>query len=392
MNLGLELTTNIHSLAYGGEGIVKHEGMTGFVYGALPGELVRSRVIEIKKNYFRSQLLEIIEPSPFRIIPRCPYFGRCGGCVYQHLSFEKQLEIKSLQLQELLKRISKIREVKISHIVPSPKSYNYRNQITIKLKKGQLGYIGIDNKKFVPIEECPIAKEPINIKLKEMLAKTNGEIIIKCGADGTVDLAFLESISQKGGYKILHEKIGDKIYYFSLSTFFQVNPYILPAILSQLKSILNLTPDTMLFDLYCGTGLFSIYLGPHVKSAYGIEVNPTAVKLAQKSTEDNNIKNCHFCSGKAEILFPDIYRKHKGNKNILLLDPTRQGLSEDMLRIIGETPLDQLLYISCEPSILARDLKSLYQNGYQVRDIIIADMFPQTKYMETLAVLSKTKV
>lgn len=388
MNTGDEITTKCTSLAYGGEGIIKHEGVTGFIRGALPGELVRSKVVEKKKNYFRSQLLEVIEPSPFRITPKCPYFNRCGGCIYQHLSYEKQLETKALQLQELLKRIGKISDVRISEVIPSPRIYNYRNQVTVKVKGNKLGYIGIDNKAFAPIEECAIAKEPINIKLKEITAKTNGEIIIKCGTDGTIDYAYKEAISQKGDYKLLYEKIDDKIFYFSLATFFQVNPYILPSILQKLKDMLDLTHDTILFDLYCGTGLFSIYLAPYVKNVYGIELNPSAVRLAQK----NNAGNCHFSAGKVEDLLPGLYEKYRGIKNIFIVDPPREGLNKDLLNYLKDISPNQLLYISCEPAKLARDLNFLLQNGYRISDIIVADMFPQTKYMETLVVLGKLPV
>lgn len=382
MKTGDELTTRIISLAYGGEGIVKYNGITGFIRWVLQDELVKARVIEVKKNYFRSRLLEILEPSPFRVTPRCSYFGRCGGCVYQHLSYEKQLEIKALQLEELLKRIGKISGITISKLIPSPRIYNYRNQITLRIKSDRLGYIGVDNKTFVPIEECPIAKEEINIKLKEITAMTSGELVIKCGADGSIDYAYKEAVSLKGNYKILHENIDDKIFYFSLATFFQVNPYILPSILHELKNILALDPDTTLFDLYCGTGLFSIYLAPYVKNVYGIELNPAAVKLAQKS----NIGNCHFVLGKAEDLTTGMCR---GKNNIFILDPPREGLNVDMLNYLKGNPLNQLLYISCEPAILARDLNFLCQNSYKINNIILADMFPQTRHMETLTFLTR---
>lgn len=382
MELGDELTPKVTSLAYGGEGVIKHNGITGFIRWVLPGELVNTRVTEIKKNYFRSQLLEIIELSPSRVTPRCPYFGQCGGCVYQHLSYEKQLEIKTQQLEELLKRIGKIPEVTISKVILSPKTYNYRNQITLKIKGNQLGYIGIDNKTFVPIEECPIAKEEINIKLKEITAKTNGELVIKCGADGTIDYAYREAVSEKGNYKLLHENIDNRIFYFSLSTFFQVNPYILPSILYELKGILDLGPDVTLFDLYCGAGLFSIYLAPYVKEVYGIELNPAAVRLGQKT----NIGNCRFITGNAEDAITGIRR---GKKDIFIVDPPRGGLSRDMLNYLKDMPPNQLAYISCEPAKLARDLNFLCQNSYRINTIILADMFPQTRHMETIILLSR---
>lgn len=398
MDIGAELTSRVTSLSYGGEGVIKYQDITGFIYGALTGELVKSRIIEIKKNYFRSKLLEILEPSPFRITPKCPYFNHCGGCVYQHLIYEKQLETKTSQLQELLQHIGKIPELKITRVIPSPAIFNYRNQLTLKLNRGQLGFIGIDNKTFVPIEKCLIAKEAINNKIPKIknelakgsrIKKLKGEIIIKCGADNTVDYAFSESISTGGDYKLLYEKIDDKIYYFSLATFFQVNPYILPFILSELKDTLNLNPPTVLSDLYSGTGLFSIYLSSSVKNAYGIEENKSAIKLAQKSAEKNNIKNCRFFEGKVENTFLEIYEKQKGDRNVFIVDPPRQGLSKDMLNYLKDYPSNQLVYISCEPAKLARDLNFLYKNGYKINNLIVTDMFPQTKHMETIAILAQ---
>lgn len=397
MDIGTELTSRVISIAYGGEGIIRHNGITGFIHGVLPCELVKSRIIEMKRGYFRARIIEILEPSPFRITPDCPHFNNCGGCVYQHLVYEKQLETKKFQLQELLQHIGKIAVARIPHIIPSPIVFNYRNQITLKIRSTELGFIGIDNKTFVPIERCHIAKEDINKKIPEIkneltkgaqIKKIQGEIIIKSGGDSTVDYAFSESVSPKGDYKLLYEKIDNKIYYFSLATFFQVNPYILPSILYQLKNILNLSPDTILFDLYSGTGLFSIYLSPFVKNTYGVETNPAAVRLAQKSAEENNIKNCRFSEGDVETIFPKVYPQYKGKKNIFILDPPRQGLSNDILNYLKNILPHQLVYISCEPARLARDLSFLCRNGYEIKDIIIADMFSQTKYMETLAVLA----
>lgn len=402
MNVGLEITSKITSLAYGGDGITKHESITGFVSGALPGELIKSKIEEIKKKFFRARLLEIIEPSPFRLFPPCKYFGRCGGCIYQHLSYEKQLEAKSAQLSNLLLRSAKITGPKISAIIPSPRLFNYRNQLSLKLKQLQngiqLGFLGFDNKTFIPIEKCLIAKDPINEKIHEIkkelskgakIRNISGEIIIKCGADNTVDYAFAESVSPRGQYKLLHEEIGDKIYYFSLASFFQTNPYILPSLLLELKTALNLDNDTALFDLYSGTGLFSIYLSSYIKNAYGIETNKNAVRLANKSAEANKIKNCRFFSGKTEDIFTNIYDQYKGRKNIFIVDPPRQGLCKETLDIFKNTHADQLIYISCEPSILARDLPYLSNAGYGIKEIILADMFPQTKHMETLAILKK---
>lgn len=402
MNIGTELISRVISIAYGGEGIIKYEDLIGFVHGVLPDELIRFHITEIKKNYFRANLLEVIEPSPYRKVPKCPYFNICGGCVYQHLIYEKQLEIKVSQLKELLKHIGKIPEIKTPKTILSPKIFNYRNQITLKVKtikdKILLGFIGLDNKTFAPIEKCLIARDPINNKIQEIknelekgirIKKIEGEIIIKCSANGETDYAFLESISPKADYKLLYEKIHDKTCYFSLATFFQVNPYILPSLLSQLKSSLDPAPSDTIFDLYSGAGLFSIYLAPYVKNIYAIEINPNAVRLAKKTVEENKIRNCHFFSGKVEELLPKIYEQYKGNKNTIIVDPPRQGLSKDVLRYIASIPIDKLVYISCEPARLARDLFFLSQNGYKVNDIIVVDMFPQTKYLETLVFLVK---
>lgn len=397
MNKGDEIICRAASLAYGGEAVIKHKDLTGFVRGLLPGESAKIQITEIKKNFFRGRLVAILEPSWFRTTPPCPYFNICGGCVYQHLAYEKQIETKQNQLQELLRHLGKISDAKISRIIPSPLIFNYRNHLTFKLKSKQLGFISADNKTFVPVEECKIAKDAINNKIAEIkkelskgmrIKEINGEIIVKCGADNTIDYAFSESISSKGNYKLLHEEINGKIYYFSLAVFFQVNPYILSLLLHELKNSLNLSPETTLFDIYSGTGLFSIYLSPYIKNSYGIEVNENAVKLAEKSAEANNIKNCGFFTGEAEDIAPEIFKNHKGKRNILILDPPRQGLNREILYFLKEIITEGLVYISCEPSRLTRDLQFLLQNGYELHNIILADMFPQTKHMETIAILS----
>jgi tRNA/tmRNA/rRNA uracil-C5-methylase (TrmA/RlmC/RlmD family) len=402
MNTGSEIINKVISIAYGGEGIIKEKDLTGFVPGAIPGELVKSKITDIKNNYFRSKLIEIIEKSPSRTIPPCPYFNMCGGCIYQHINYSHHCEIKIKQLKDLLSHLGKIQYEKEIKFIPSPKMYAYRNQLSVKTKtikeKLEIGFIGFDNKTFIPIEKCLIANENINIaikKIKQELAKSvkikkiNKDMIIKTGGDSAIDFAFSESMSQNGDYKLLEEKIDNKTYYFSLSTFFQTNPYIIPALLSELKDILQPTTEETLFDLYCGTGLFSIYFSSFVKNAYGIELNPGAIKLAKKTAEKNNIKNCRFIEGNADESFTKLFNQNKSNQNILILDPPRAGLSMEMLNQLKEIKTNKLVYISCEPSKLARDLSALCSSGYKIINIFVADMFPQTKHMESIAILTR---
>jgi 23S rRNA (uracil1939-C5)-methyltransferase len=158
--------------------------------------------------------------------------------------------------------------------------------------------------------------------------------------------------------------------------------------MSELKNILNFESSETLFDLYCGTGLFSIYFSSFVKSVCGIELNPSGIRLAQKTAEINNIKNCKFFEGNVSESFVEIFNRYKTGRDIIMLDPPRAGLSKEMTKFLTETKINKLAYVSCEPSRLSRDLNILCNNGYHITDIFIADMFPQTMHMETIAVLS----
>jgi len=402
MKLNDFVTAKISSLSFGAEGITLHEGLTGFVRGGLPGETVKFRITEIRKNLFKAEVLKIVETSPLRVEPPCPHFNKCAGCAYQHLDYSKQLEEKGKALEDLLIRIGKINNAKITRIITSPKIFNYRNQLTLKIKtiknSAKLGFIGFDNKTFIPIERCLIAKEEINRTMLEIenelskgvhIKRIDGEIVVKCAHDGTIGYGFTESISPKGDYALLSEKIEEKIYYFSLATFFQTNPSILPDLLSSLRQSLPMDSNTTIFDCYCGTGLFSIYLAPFVKNVFGIEINSGSVRLAKKTAEANAITNCVFMEGETEKLLPRIYDKNKSEQNIIILDPPRAGLSKDIMEYLLNNQLGAIIYISCEPSKLARDLNILSQNGYVINNIIAADMFPQTKHLETISILQK---
>lgn len=371
------MQTKIYSLGFGGEGIGKIDGKVAFIKNALPDELVDFKILKNTKKYLKGIATDIINKSSARINPVCKYYVICGGCQYQHLSYEKELFYKSAQVKDIFERIGKLRNINISHII-SDKEYNYRNTVTLHRGINGFGFFSDDNKTVINIDYCYLLNDTINDYLSQInnVRKSN----IKIKTDNNLNI-YTDIKNKYFINNILNHKL-----YFSSKAFSQTNTVVAEKILIKINEHISSDTETTLFDAYSGSGLFTYLIKGNFNKRIGIEEEPFAIGAAKKNK--NLLKNqvFHFINAKTEDVLFDVFNKYKSKRNILILDPPRTGLNNQLALLLSKKKLfDEIYYLSCYPPALARDLNIIFSNNnYSLRDIYIFDMFPRTKHIEVL--------
>ena len=391
---------------YGGEALARlPDGRAVFIPYALPDEELRIRLTEEKERYARGEIVEIIKPSPLRIQPRCLHFSECGGCHYQHVSYEEQLKIKKAIFVDQLERMGKLTDPPVEEIIPSPQEWNYRNQIQLHIsKEGEPGFLRHRSNQVVPIQECHLPEESLNqIWPSLSLEYIPGldRINLRSGEEGQDTLIVLESSDPKPiefsvdlALSAVHQGPGGEIvlagddftiipiqdipFVVSAGSFFQVNTGVAELIVDFLMEELPLHDDTLILDVYCGVGMFSAFLAPRVGKVIGIESDPKAGEdfLYNLAGYDN----VDFYDLPAENVIPFLDIK----PDIILLDPPRAGLSKKVLDSVVTMNPELITYISCDPATLARDADRFQKQGYVLQKSNLFDMFPQTFHIESV--------
>jgi tRNA/tmRNA/rRNA uracil-C5-methylase (TrmA/RlmC/RlmD family) len=369
LKIGDKLTLAIHDLAFGGEGVGRVDDFVVFVPFVIVGETVEVEITEVKKNFARAKLLRVITPAPERVTPECKYFTQCGGCQYQHIEYGAQLRFKHKQIADLFERFGKISRELVAPVIPCPSPYGYRNRIMIRsqwngpAKKLEIGFIRADNNFVVDIEECKIAEPALNEQIKEVRANP----------------------PPKGGIKVVL-RVQPENWDVPESSFFQNNFFLLPKLVETVRDFLKADGARHLIDLYCGVGFFGIETADAVDSFVGVEYDQLAIKAARKNAEVRKIQNGEFISAKVEEALPELLKKFSPEKTSVILDPPRKGCWPEALRLLRETRPAQVIYVSCHPATMARDLNILCADGvFELARVQPLDMFPQTQHVECVA-------
>ena len=375
-----------------GAGIAKPNDWVVFIPFALPGEKIRAKVWRNEANCSHADLIEILTPSPDRIEAHCQHFGVCGGCQYQNLPYEKQLEWKTEQVAELLVHMVGI-ELPVQAAIPSPKQWAYRSKITPHFQKPQpkqpipIGFLEHNRRhRLVDIYHCTIAMDEINADLqrardevkKNATSYKKGSTLLLRATDGKVETNHRNPVS---------EKVGDLTFNFLAGDFFQNNPFILKSFTGYAAEQAKGPDQKYLLDAYCGSGLFALTLAKNFEEVIGIEVSESSADWARRNALTNGIENAQFIAASAEHLFADI-QFPPGNTSVLI-DPPRKGCSEDFLQQLFNFGPSRVVYVSCNPATQMRDLKSFIARGYQLEEIQPFDLFPQTRHLECVITLSK---
>ena len=446
-----EYTMQVVSQGYEGEGIAKiNESYPIFIEGALKDEVVKIKIIKTNKNFAYGKLIEVIEPSKDRVEAVCPIYKRCGGCKIQHMSYKGQLDFKWQRVRDCIERISKLDKeiVKYPLGMENPLMYRNKVQLPIGMFNGQLkiGFFASRSHEIIDMETCFIQDHIAN-KIVEL---TRGWIkefnISTCNVDGEYEKSgvlrhlmirrgfktdevmvvlvtnkdelpykdefieiitnnipniksIIQNINSKNTNVILGEKlitlwgqetisdyIGEFKFNISPLSFFQVNPTQTDVLYSKALEYANLTGDETVFDAYCGTGTITLFLSKKAKKVYGVEIIKQAIDNANINAKENNVSNAEFFVGKSEEVIPSLI--DKGVKaDVIVVDPPRKGCDVKLLEAITKVSPKRIVYVSCDPSTLARDLKILDENGYKTIEVQPVDMFPQTAHIENVAKL-----
>lgn len=440
----------IDNLGYEGEGVGKIEGFTVFVPGALPGEEVNAKIVKVNKNFAYGKLNKIINPSPDRTEPKCT-LKRCGGCNLMHLSYDAQLKFKRQRVIDSLERIGNIKNPLVHDTIGMENPYRYRNkaQFPIGIKDGKViaGFYALKSHEVIDTPSCLIQDE-ISDKVMNIIkswANKNGvsvydektekgilrhvmvrkafktnEVMVVLVTNG-YDIPYIDelveilknniqnlssivqNINREKTNVVLGNKnktiygkdtitdyIGDLKFNISPLSFFQVNPVQTEVLYNKALEYANLTGDEAVIDAYCGTGTISLFLAQRAKKVYGIEIVKEAVQDAKKNAQENGISNAEFITGKSEEVIPDLY--NKGIKSdVIVVDPPRKGCDEELLRTIASMKPKRVVYVSCDPGTLARDLRYLVENGFDVAEVQPVDMFAMTGHVECVVLMSRVK-
>lgn len=387
-----EIELRIDALSNLGVGIGRLGGWVVFVPFCLPGELVKARVFRNDKNCSNADLVEVLEPSPERGEPKCPLFGTCGGCQYQHLSYEAQLAWKTRQVGELLQHMAGI-EFPVEPCVPSPKIWNYRSKITPHFdhpRQGEIGPIGfLPNGRrsgIIDVPQCPIAMEEINAVLpreRESFRQRGKQF--KKGA--TLLLRATEGRVETNPNAVVTEHVGDLSFDFLAGEFFQNNPFILPAFTGHAAAEAKAGGARFLVDAYCGSGLFALTLARHFEQVAGVEVSEAATDWARRNAESNGIANTRFLAASAEAIFADI--DFPAAETAVLIDPPRKGCSPEFLEQLVAFAPARVVYVSCDPATQVRDLAILQAGGFKLEKVQPFDLFPHTRHLECVMTLTR---
>lgn len=448
-----EYIFDIISQGYEGEGIAKIDNKYPiFIEGALKGEKVKVRIVKVNKNFAYGKLMEVLEASEERVNPSCAIYKRCGGCKLQHASYKAQLDFKWDRVKDCVSKIGKLDPSIVKYPLGMENPWRYRNkvQLPIGLINGEvkIGFFAPRSHDIIDMESCLIQDEigdkvvkltrewiekfnirPYNVDgeydekgiVRHIMIRrgfTTNEVMVVLVTNGEklphkeefVDLmvknipgikSVIQNINSKKtnvilglesktlwGEDTISDYIGDFRFNISPLSFFQVNPTQTEVLYGKALEYANLTGNEEVFDAYCGTGTITLFLSQKAKKVYGVEIIPQAIDNAWINAKENKVENVEFFVGESEVVIPDLI--NKGVKaDVVVVDPPRKGCDKKLLDAITNIDAKKIVYVSCDPSTLGRDLAILEENGYKTLEVQPVDMFPNTSHVENVAKLIK---
>ena len=444
------IEVTIEDLSEEGTGIGKFEGMTFFIKDAVIGDRVRAKIMKLKKTYGFARLMEVLTPSPDRVEPLCPVARQCGGCQIQAMSYEAQLAFKTRKVENNLKRIGKFEEIPMESIIGMEDPFHYRNKAQFPFGKNRdgkiiTGFYAGRTHSIIENTSCHLGKEVNEEILEKILAWMNAfhvepyneatgkglmrHSLIRCGfrtgeimvclvingrkipgeealVDSLKIIPGMTSISLNvnkektnvilgrevidlWGRPYIEDYIGEVKYQISPLSFFQVNPVQTERLYGKALEYAGLTGEETVWDLYCGIGTISLFLARKARKVYGVEIIPDAIEDARRNASLNGFTNTEFYVGKAEEVLPEKYEKEGVRADVIVVDPPRKGCDETLLSTMVKMQPERIVYVSCDSATLARDLRYLCDNGYELKRVCPADMFPQTVHVETVCCLHR---
>ena len=444
------LTLEIQDIGVDGEGIGKADGFTVFIKDAVPGDVVRVKIMKARKNFGYGRLMEILQPSPDRVEPVCPAARQCGGCQLQAISYARQLQFKENKVKSDLKRIGGFTDLPMEPIIGMEDPLHYRNKEQLPVgtaKDGRTvcGFYAGRTHSIIETRECALSIYPNHRITDRVLAymeqyhvapydektgkgtvrhilirygRSTGELMVclvingnrlpsedaltasLCEVPGMASVSLNRNTRRDNvilgdqirvlyGKPYITDKIGDISYQISPLSFYQVNPFQTEKLYRKALEYAALTGNETVWDLYCGIGTISLFLARSARQVYGVEIIPAAVENARENARLNGIGNAEFFCGKAEEVVPEQFEKNHIHADVIVVDPPRKGCDEQLLSTMVQMQPDRIVYVSCNSSTLARDLKYLCAEGYELKKVCPVDQFGMTVHVEVVSLLQR---
>lgn len=371
------------SIAYDNEKVV-------FVRYALPGERVRAKIYKEAKDYAMADPLEYLVTSPDRISPPCPYFGLCGGCDYQMVAYDTQIEYKSALVLETFRRIGHIELPGLTGIIKSPMPYNYRNTETFKVnpKARKIGFFRKDTKSTIDIKECLLAMPGINqalasVRYQNDFPPHNFKIRTTLDNDTVVHWIPCPDYQDRDVVEIVNAAGRSISFKISKDSFFQVNDTVIPLWIEKIVSFLDKDKSERILDLYCGIGLITLFVSYYARETVGVEISKSSIADANYNIKLNGIDtNVRFIEADVDATLSGL-----GYADVMIIDPPRRGIDRNVIDVLLGLSPKKIIYSSCKPATMARDI-ALLSEKYDIKEMVLVDMFPQTHHMEMLSLLT----
>ncbi|MGC9520416.1 MAG: 23S rRNA (uracil(1939)-C(5))-methyltransferase RlmD [Anaerolineae bacterium] len=404
------ITLELDAMAHGGEAIGRHEGRAIFVPYTIPGERVRAEIVDDHERYARARLVEVLEPSPARVDPPCPYFGqdKCGGCQWQHIDTPVQPRMKGLVTLDQLSRVGGFREPSVFEPIPDEVGWEYRNHALFRVDPdGRLGFLKARSHEVYPVDECLIIHPLLSgllhsldmtypeLEWLEMRAGTaTGDLMLLVQAKeeespslhvdfpvSIVQIRHDDAVAPLIGLDYVLERIHQREFRISATSFFQVNSSQAAKLVNIVMGALDLDGSEHVIDAYCGVGLFTAFIAEEASLVTGIEVHPAAIADAEHNLVDAT--NVSLIEGPVEQALSEI----EESVDAMVVDPPRAGLAPEVVDAIADHDPKRVVYVSCDPATLARDCRRLVRHGYRLEWVQPVDLFPQTYHIENVALL-----
>jgi 23S rRNA (uracil1939-C5)-methyltransferase len=379
VRIGDVLRLEVERPVSGGMFLARVEGQVVLLPYVDAGESVEAEIVRVRADMLEAAPRRVIDVSPARVDPPCPYYGDCGGCFYQHITYERETEHKRAVAEDCLRRIGKIEGAEI-RVHPSPIVYGYRNSCRFHVWGKKIGFYRGRSNWVIHMTNCPLLEGPLNEELRRLAGElpfTKGQIAARCGEEG---------ISSGLDRREVHIAVPPWRFRTSPLCFFQVNRFLLGEWLSTLGEMARDAGARRVLDLFCGVGTISIALASVAEEVLGIENNRLAVEVARKNAEENGVANATFALGDAGEV-----RETMSGRDLIVVDPPRTGLPPEAIDDLGASGAKAILYSSCGPPTFARDVARLLERGYHPRRFELFDFFPRTPHMEIVTLLVREK-
>jgi 23S rRNA (uracil1939-C5)-methyltransferase len=390
LEIGQEVEVAIDELAPKGDGVGPLGDKRAYAARTIPGERVRVKIRRHRREWIAVDLVEVLEPSPDRVSPRCPLFEHCSGCQLQHVAYPRQLELKRALVARLLRDHGGFEAAPVAAVLGAEDPWHYRNHGRFTVKDGRLGFVRHFRREFLPVPQCPIMEPRINDVMARLDGRLHGATQCNVRVGGPPGSLMIQPRLPQvegevaSGQAFIEEELLGRRFRVSAAAFFQVHRAQAARLVELVRERVDTGPGGTIIDAYGGVGTFAVLLSPHVGKVISIEESAQAVQDARLNAE--GLANVELVLGKTEGVLAAI----PGPVDAIVLDPPRSGCQPQALRAVIEHGPRRVVYVSCEPETLARDLRVLVDAGYELCEVQPVDMFPHTHHIECVATLRRT--